>query len=142
MIPTLPMITTIIANPAGKADQNENKDDYESDNIEDRDIDNLKKLRINQHLHIGKQDDCIDDFITHHVTPELKRRPTYEECLDEQNEDDPLQLNAAVIQPSTTESSSSLTPQAESKKFSLVTQVSRHLDAFLRQQDASDLMIS
>ncbi len=27
MIPTLPMITTIIANPAGKANQNENKDD-------------------------------------------------------------------------------------------------------------------
>jgi hypothetical protein len=106
-------------------------DDYESDDIEDRDIDNLKKFCISQYPHFGK-DDCIDDFITYHVTPELKRRPTYEECLNEQNEVGPLQLNAAMTQPSTVESSSSLTPQAESKKLSRVAQLSRHLDVFLR----------
>ena len=144
---------------------NEDEDDYESDSIEDRDIDNLKKLRI-----------------TYHVTPGLQRRPTYEECLHDQNEDDPLQLNAAMIQPTISEpekeeaqpenqtqstseitpkievqphtnsigtwllastadnrnagimeSSSSLTPREETKRLSLVTQVSRHIDAFLRQ---------
>ena len=40
----------ISANRAGGRDQNEDEDDYESDNIEDKDIDNLKKLRINRHL--------------------------------------------------------------------------------------------
>ncbi len=85
------------ANRTGGEDQNEDEDDYESDNIEDRDIDNLRRLRTSQHPHTNNQGDCIDDFITYHVTPELKRRPIYEECLD--NEDDPLQLNAAMIQP-------------------------------------------
>ncbi len=32
------------ANQAASENQNEDEDDYESDNIEDRDIDNLKKL--------------------------------------------------------------------------------------------------
>ena len=85
------------ANRAGGEDQNEDEDDYESDNIEDRDIDNLKKLRINQHSHTRNRGDCIDDFITYNVTPALQRRPTCEECLHDQNEDDPLQLNAAMI---------------------------------------------
>ena len=75
----------------------------ESDNIEDRDIDNLKKFRINQHSHTRNRGDCIDDFITYNVTPAQQRRPTYEECLHEQNEDDPLQLNAAMIQPTISE---------------------------------------
>ena len=175
---------------AGGRDQYENEDGYESDNIEDKDIDNLKKLRINQHSHTRNRDDCIDDFITYNVTPALQRRPTYEECLHEQNEDDPLQLNAAMIQPtirelekeeaqpenqtqSTSEiipkvevqphpnsigtwllastpdnrnaeimgSSSVLTPREETKRLSLVHQVSRHIDAFLRHQGASDLMM-
>jgi hypothetical protein len=39
------------------------------------------------------------------------------------------------------ESSSSLTPRKETKRLSLVTQVSWHIDAFLRQQGASDLMM-
>jgi hypothetical protein len=88
---------------AGGRNQYENDDGYESDNIEDKDIDNLKKLRINQHSHARNRDDCIDDFITYNVTPALQRRPTYEECLHEQNEDDPLQLNAAMIQPTISE---------------------------------------
>ena len=175
------------ANQAGGRDQDEDEDDYESDNIEERDIDNLKKLRINRHSHTKNRGDCIDDFITYHVTPALQRRPTYEECLHDQNEDDPLQLNAAMIQPisepekeetqpeiQTTseitpkievqphvnpistwllastaanrnadimESSSSLTPREETKRLSLVYQVSRHVDEFLRQQGASDLMM-
>lgn len=175
------------ANRVGDSDQNEDEDEYESDNIEDKDIDNLKKLRINRHSHTKIRDDCIDDFITYNVTPALKRRPTYEECLDDQNEDDPLQLNAAMIQPisepekeetqsefqttseitpkievqphvnpigtwllastaanrnaAITESSSSLTPREETKRLSLVCQVSRHIDEFLRQQGASDLMM-
>ena len=95
-------------NPNTSANQaggrvNEDEDDYESDNIDDRDIDNLKKLRINRHSHTNNRGDCIDDFITYHVTPELQRRPTYEECLHDQNEDDPLQLNAAMIQPTISE---------------------------------------
>ena len=175
------------ANQAGGRDQDEDEDDYESDNIEERDIDNLKKLRINRHSHTKNRGDCIDDFITYHVTPGLQRRPTYEECLHDQDEDDPLQLNAAMIQPisepekeeaqpenQTTseitpkidvqphvnpigtwllastaanrnadimESSSSLTPREETKRLSLVYQVSRHVDEFLRQQGASDLMM-
>jgi hypothetical protein len=169
---------------------NEDEDDYESDNSDDRDIDNLKKLRIKRQSHTKNRGDCIDDFITYHVTPELKRRPTYEECLHDQNEDDPLQLNVAIKQPTISEpekkeaqpenqtqstseiapkievqpltnsigtwllastadnrnaeimeSSSSLTPREETKSLSLVTQVSRHIDSFLRQQGASDLMM-
>ena len=61
----------ISANRAGGRDQNEDEDDYESDNIEDKDIDNLKKLRINRHSHTKIRGDCIDDFITYHVTPAL-----------------------------------------------------------------------
>ena len=175
------------ANQAGGREQDDDEDDYESDNIEERDIDNLKKLRINRHSHTKNRDDCIDDFITYQVTPALKERPTYEECLHDQNEDDPLQLNAAMIQPTTEpekeeaqpeiqtttettpkievqqhanpvgtwllastaanrnaeimESSSSLTPREETKRLSLVCQVSRHIDEFLRQQGASDLMM-
>jgi hypothetical protein len=95
-------------NPNTSANQaggrvNEDEDDYESDNIEDRDIDNLKKLRTNPHSHTNNRGVCIDDFITYHVTPELQRRPTYEECLHDQNEVDPLQLNAAMIQPTISE---------------------------------------
>ena len=175
------------ANQAGSREQDDDEDDYESDNIEERDIDNLKKLRINRHSRTKNRDDCINDFITYQVTPALKERPTYEECLHDQNEDDPLQLNAAMIQPTTEpekeeaqpeiqttteitpkievqqhanpvgtwllastaanrnaeimESSSSLTPREETKRLSLVCQVSRHIDEFLRQQGASDLMM-
>ena len=39
------------------------------------------------------------------------------------------------------ESSSSLAPREETKRLSLVCQVSRHIDEFLRQQGASDLMM-
>ena len=173
------------ANRTDGRDQDEGEDGSDGDNIEDRDIDNLKKLRINRQSHTPKRGDCIDDFITYHVTPALQRRPTYEECLHNQDEEDPLQLNAAMIQPTISEpekeeaqpenqtqstseitpkievqphtnsigtwllastpdnvgSSSSLTPREETKRLSLVTQVSRHIDAFLRQQGASDLMM-
>ena len=173
------------ANRAGGRDQDEDEDGYDSNNIEDRDIDNLKKLRIKRQSHTQKRGDCIDDFITYHVTPGLQRRPTYEECLHDHDEDDPLQLNAAMIQPTASESekeeaqpeiqtqspsevtpkieeqphtnsigtwliestpdnvgsSSSFTPSELTKRFSLVTQVSRHIDTFLRQQGASDLMM-
>ena len=39
---------TTSANRAGGRDQDEDEDGYDSNNIEDRDIDNLKKLRINR----------------------------------------------------------------------------------------------
>ena len=170
------------ANRTDGRDQDEGEDGSDSNNIEDRDIDNLKKLRINRQSHTPKRGDCIDDFITYHVTPALQRRPTYEECLHDQDEEDPLQLNAAMIQPTANEeeaqpeiqtqspsevtpkieeqphansigdwlihsrpanvgSSSSHTPRELTKRFSLVTQVSRHIDTLLRQQGASDLMM-
>ena len=91
------------ANQTDGRDQDEGEDGSDSNNIEDRDIDNLKKLRINRQSHTQKRGDCIDDFITYHVTPGLQRRPTYEECLHDHDEDDPLQLNAAMIQPTISE---------------------------------------
>ncbi len=39
------------ANRAGIDNKSEDEDDYESDSIKDRDIDNLRKLRTSQHPH-------------------------------------------------------------------------------------------
>ena len=52
------------ANQAGGRDRDEDEDDYESDNIEERDIDNLKKLRINRHSHTTLHRDYNDDLHT------------------------------------------------------------------------------
>ncbi len=53
-------------------------DNSDTEDIEDRVIDKLDKLRKSQHFYSNRQGDCIDDFITYRVTPELKHRPSYE----------------------------------------------------------------
>jgi hypothetical protein len=42
--------------------------------IADGDIDSLEKLR-NKHHNSDTRGDCLDDFITYHIAPELKIRP-------------------------------------------------------------------
>ena len=68
---------------AGGRNQHKDEDGYESDNIGDKDIDDLKKLRTNQHSHTTNRDDCIDDFITYNVTPALQRRSSPTECCND-----------------------------------------------------------
>jgi hypothetical protein len=50
--------------------------------IADEDIDSLQKLR-DKHNDSETRGNCLDDFITYHVAPELKIRPSYEVCLKE-----------------------------------------------------------
>ncbi len=64
--------------------------------IANGDIDSLQKLRGNRDS--DTRDDCLDDFITYHVAPELKIRPSYEDCLnDNEAEIEILQINAMMI---------------------------------------------
>ena len=78
--------------------------------------------------------------------PELKIRPSYEDGLrDNEAENELIQIDAMMIQPSTTES---CTVEAipinifpDHSRLSLVTRVSRHIDNFLRKQGASDLQM-
>ncbi len=48
--------------------------------LADGDIDLILKLRKNHH-NSDTRGDCLDYFITYHVAPEYKIRPTYEDCL-------------------------------------------------------------
>ena len=89
----------------------------------DGDIDALEKLR-DKHHNSDTRGDCLDDFITYHIAPVLKIRPSYEDCLrenaveneliqieemslrDNEEGEKPIQIDAMMIQPSTSESSS------------------------------------
>ena len=55
----------------------------------DGDIDALEKLR-NKHHNSDTRGDCLDDFITYHIAPVLKIRPSYEDCLRENAVEDEL----------------------------------------------------
>jgi hypothetical protein len=127
----------------------------------DGDIDALEKLR-DKHHNSDTRGDCLDDFITYHIAPTLKIRPSYEDCLrenavedeliqieemnlrDDEEGDKLIQIDAMMIQPSTSESSSETAVShapPEHSRLSLVTRVSRHVDNFLRKQGASDLQM-
>jgi hypothetical protein len=124
-------------------------------------MDSLQKLR-NKHHNSDTRGDCLDDFITYHIVPELKIRPSYEDCLrdnaveneliqieetnlrDDEEGEKLIQIDAMMIQPSTSESSSEAAISnslPEHSRISLVTRVARHVDNFLRKQGASDLQI-
>ncbi len=95
--------------------------------IVDGDIDLIQKLRSKHH---------------NSYTRELKIRPTYEDCLkDHEAEDEPIQIDAIMIQPFTTTERSSVEAipiqPSPDRSRSLVTQVSRQIDHFLRKQGAS-----
>ena len=127
----------------------------------DGDIDALEKLR-DKHHNSDTRGDCLDDFITYHIAPSLKIRPSYEDCLrenaveneliqieemslrDDEEGEKHIQIDAMMIQPSTSESSSETAishAPPEHSRLSLVTRVSRHVDNFLRKQGASDLQM-
>ena len=55
----------------------------------DGDIDALEKLR-DKHHNSDTRGDCLDDFITYHIAPALKIRPSYEDCLRENAVEDEL----------------------------------------------------
>jgi hypothetical protein len=64
---------------------------------------------------------------------------------DDEEEEKLTQIDAMMIQPSISESSSEAAIShslPEHSRLSLVTRVSRHVDNFLRKQGASDLQIS
>ncbi len=128
--------------------------------IADGDIDSLQNLR-NKHHNSDTRGDCLDDFITYYIAPELKTRPSYEDCLreneenelvqieemnlrDDEEENELIQIDAMMIQPSISESSTEdaiSNSLPEHSRLSLMTRVSRHVDNFLRKQGASDLQI-
>ena len=84
----------------------------------DGDIDALEKLR-DKHHNSDTRGDCLDDFITYHIAPVLKIRPSYEDCLrenaveneliqieemslrDDEEGEKAIQIDAMLIQPST-----------------------------------------
>ena len=106
--------------------------------IANGDIDSLQKLRGNHDP--DTRDDCLDDFITYHVAPELKIRPSYEDCLnDNEAEIEILQITAMMIQPSESSTVEDFPDTSPLEHTTLVMRASRHVDNFLRKQGASDL---
>jgi hypothetical protein len=103
-----------------------------------------------KHFSLDKRGDCIDNFMTCNVSG-FKHRPSYEEILQQEvNSNEQFEITAMMIQPATDESSnsteegsSSSTVESQPKhgRGSLVQQVARRVDAYLRYSGVSDAMM-
>ena len=95
-----------------------------------------------KHFSLDTRGDCLDNFMTYQVSG-FKSRPSYEEILEQQDQEDPdeqIEITAMMIQPATNESSntteegsssSAVEPQPKHGRLqygrgTLVQQVTRH----------------
>ena len=94
-----------------------------------------------KHFSLDERDDCIDNFITY-IIAGFKHRPSYEEILAEQDDScEQLEITAMMIQSATNESSntieegsssSEVESQPKHSRGSLVQQVARYVEAYMR----------
>jgi hypothetical protein len=94
-----------------------------------------------KHFSLDKRDDCIDSFMTHNVSG-FKHRPSYEEILQQQDDSsEQLKITAMMSQSATNESSntteegsssSAVKSQPKHGRSSLVQQVARRVEAYMR----------
>jgi hypothetical protein len=103
-----------------------------------------------KHFALDSRDDCIDNFITYNIAG-FKHRPSYEEILEQQdNSSESLEITAMMIQPATNEisnttedgsSSSEVQPQLKHGRGSLVQQVAKRVEAYMRYSGVSDAVM-
>ncbi len=99
---------------------------------------------------LDKRGDCIDNFMTYNVSG-FKHRPSYEEILQQQdNSSEQLETTAMMIQSAINESSntteegsssSAVESQPKHGRGSLVQQVARRVDAYMKYSGVSDAMM-
>jgi hypothetical protein len=107
-----------------------------------------------KHFSLDTRGDCLDNVMTYRVSG-FKSRPSYEEILEQQEQEDPdeqIEITAMMIQPATNESSntteegsssSAVKPQPihgrpQYNRGTLVQQVAQHVDAYTKHQGLSD----
>jgi hypothetical protein len=93
---------------------------------------------------------CIDNFMAYNVSG-FKHRPSYEEILQQQdNSNEQFEIITMMIQSATNESSntteegsssSAVESQPKHGRSSLVQQVARRVETYLRRSDVSDAMM-
>ncbi len=103
-----------------------------------------------KHFSLDKRGDCIDNFMTYNIAG-FKHRPSYEEILQQQDDSsEQLEITAMMIQSATNESSntieegsssSEVEPQPIHGRGSLVQQVARRVEAYMRYSGVSDAMM-
>jgi hypothetical protein len=103
-----------------------------------------------KHFSLDKRGDCIDNFMTYNIAG-FKHRPSYEEILQQQDDSsEQLEITAMVIQSATNESSitieeGSSSSEVESQPIhgrgSLVQQVARRVESYMRFSGVSDAMV-
>jgi hypothetical protein len=103
-----------------------------------------------KHFSLDKRGGCIDNFMTCNFSG-FKHRPSYEEILQQQdNSNEQLEITAMMIQSATNESSNTteegmsssvVKSQPKHGRGSLVQQVARRVDAYMRYSGVSDAMM-
>jgi hypothetical protein len=103
-----------------------------------------------KHFSFDKRGDCIDNFMTYNIAG-FKHRPSYEEILQEQDDSsEQLEITTMMIQSATNESSNTIEEGASSSEVesppihgrgSLVQQVARRVESYMRFSGVSDAMI-
>jgi hypothetical protein len=121
-----------------------NSDPYPDSNDEREEEHEIK------HFLLDKRGDCIDNFITYNIAG-FKHRPSYEEILQQQDDSsEQLEITAMMIQSATNESSttaeegsssSEVESQPKHGRGSLVQQVARRMEAYMRYAGVSDAMM-
>ncbi len=103
-----------------------------------------------KHFSFDKRGDCIDNFMTYNIAG-FKHRPSYEEILQHQDDSsEQPEITAMMIQSATNESSNmteegSSSSEVESQPIhgrgSLVQQVARRVEAYMRYSGVSDAIM-
>ncbi len=101
-------------------------------------------------ISLDKRGDCIDNFMTYNIAG-FKHRPSYEENLQQQDDSsEQLEITAMMIQSATNESSntaeegsssSEVESQPKHGRGSLVQQVARRVESYMRFSGVSDAMM-
>jgi hypothetical protein len=103
-----------------------------------------------KHFSLDKRGDCIDNFMTYNIAG-FKHRPSYEEILQQQDDfSEQLDITAMMIQSATNESSNTIEEGSSSNEVqsqpihgrgSLVQQVARRVESYMRFSGVSDAMM-
>ncbi len=110
----------------------------------------LAKKLDSRNFPLDKRGDCIYNFMTYNVSG-FTHRPSYEEILQQQDDSsEQLEITAMMIQSATNESSntteegsssSEVESQPKHGQGSLVQQVARRVEAYMRFAGVSDAMM-